>query len=109
VLEFYPHPNATPVELVGRIRNLREFTSTAGKPIGFFELFDTSGSVRVFAPWERVARAGEPLSDGSRAIVRGKVRLRDGKKVCDALEVVLTEEGMGHGEASPDNPATGDS
>jgi len=109
VLEFYPHPNATPVELVGRIRNLREFRSTAGKPIGFFELFDASGSVRVFAPWERIARAGEPLSDGSRAIVRGKVRLRDGRKVCDALEVVLTEEGMGHGEASPDNPATGDS
>jgi DNA polymerase III subunit alpha len=108
VLEFYPHPNATPVEIVGRIRNLREFRSAAGKPIGFFELFDASGSVRVFAPWERVARAGT-LSDGSRAVVRGKVRLRDGRKVCDALEVVLTEEGMGHGETSPDNPATGDS
>ncbi len=109
VLEFYPHPNATPVELVGRIRNLREFRSAAGKPIGFFELFDASGSVRVFAPWDHVVRAGEPLRDGSRAVVRGKVRLRDGRKVCDALEVVPTEEGMGHGEASPDNPATGDS
>jgi DNA polymerase-3 subunit alpha len=108
VLEFYPHPNATPVELVGRIRNLREFRSAAGKPIALFELVDTSGSVRVFAPWERVARA-DALSDGSRAVVRGKVRLRDGRKVCDALEVVLTKEGMGHGEASPDNPATGDS
>ncbi len=106
--EFYPHPSATPVELAGRIRNLRDFKTSSGKTVGFFELFDSSGSVRVFVPWERVARLGEPLSDGCRVIVSGKVRLRDGRKVCDALEIVLTEGGNGHGETSPDDPSKGD-
>jgi DNA polymerase III alpha subunit len=106
--EFYPHPSATPVELAGRIRNLRDFKTSSGKTVGFFELFDSSGSVRVFVPWERVARLGEPLSDGCRVIVTGKVRLRDGRKVCDALEIVLTEGGNGHGETSPDDPSKGD-
>ncbi len=106
--EFYPHPSATPVELAGRIRNLRDFKTSSGKTVGFFELFDSTASVRVFVPWERVARLGEPLSDGCRVIVTGKVRLRDGRKVCDALEIVLTEGGNGHGETSPDDPSKGD-
>lgn len=108
LLEFYPHPSATPVELAGRIRNLHEFKSSSGKTIGFFELFDSSGSVRVFVPWERVVHTGEPVSDGSHATVKGKVRQRDGRKVCDALEIVVTEGGNGHGETSPDEPAEGD-
>ncbi len=107
--EFYPHPSATPVELAGRIRNFREFKTSSGKTVGFFELFDSSGSVRVFVPWERVARLGEPLSDGCRVTVTGKVRLRDGRKVCDALEIVVAEGGNGHGETSPDDPSKGDS
>lgn len=105
--EFYSHPSATPVELAGRIRNFREFKTSSGTTVGFFELFDSSGSVRVFVPWERVARLGEPLSDGCRVIVKGKVRLRDGRKVCDALEIVV-EGGNGHGETSPDDPSKGD-
>lgn len=108
LLEFYPHPSASPVELAGRIRNLHEFRSSSGKTVGFFELFDSSGSVRVFVPWERVTQKGEPLSDGSRVVVLGKVRLRDGRKVCDALEIVVTEGGNGHGETSPDAPSKGD-
>ncbi len=106
--EFYPHPSATPVELAGRIRNFRDFKTSSGTSVGFFELFDSSGSVRVFVPWERVARIGEPLSDGYRVIVKGKVRLRDGRKVCDALEIVVAEGGNGHGETSPDDPSKGD-
>ncbi len=106
--EFYPHPSATPVELAGRIRNFRVFKSSSGTSVGFFELFDSSGSVRVFVPWERVARHGEPLSDGCRVTVTGKVRLRDGRKVCDALEIVVAEGGNGHGETSPDDPSKGD-
>jgi DNA polymerase III alpha subunit len=106
--EFYPHPRATPVELAGRIRNFRDFKTSSGTSVGFFELFDSSGSVRVFVPWERVARIGEPLSDGCRVIVSGKVRLRDGRKVCDALEIVVAEGGNGHGETSPDDPSKGD-
>jgi DNA polymerase III alpha subunit len=106
--EFYPHPRATPVELAGRIRNFRDFKTSSGTSVGFFELFDSSGSVRVFVPQERVARLGEPLSDGCRVIVRGKVRLRDGRKVCDALEIVVAEGENGHGETSPDNPSKGD-
>jgi DNA polymerase III alpha subunit len=106
--EFYPHPRATPVELAGRIRNFRDFKTSSGTSVGFFELFDSSGSVRVFVPWERVARIGEPLSDGYRVIVKGKVRLRDGRKVCDALEIVVAEGENGHGETSPDNASKGD-
>ncbi|MCI0452588.1 MAG: OB-fold nucleic acid binding domain-containing protein, partial [Candidatus Latescibacteria bacterium] len=106
--EFYPHPSATPVELAGRIRNFHDFKTSSGKTVGFFELFDSSGSVRVFVPWERVARIGEPLSDGCRVTVKGKVRLRDGRKVCDALEIVVAEGGNGHGETSPDDPSKGD-
>jgi DNA polymerase III alpha subunit len=106
--EFYPHPRATPVELAGRIRNFRDFKTSSGTSVGFFELFDSSGSVRVFVPWERVARLGEPLSDGYRVIVQGKVRLRDGRKVCDALEIVVAEGENGHGETSPDNASKGD-
>ncbi len=105
--EFYPHPSATPVELAGRIRNLRDFKTSSGT-VGFFELFDSSGSVRVFVPWERVARDGEPLSDGCRVTVKGKVRLRDGRKVCDVLEIVVAQGGNGHGETSPDDPSKGD-
>jgi len=108
LLEFYPHPIATPVELAGRLRNLHKFKASSGKSIGFFELFDSSGSVRVFVPWERVAQHGEPLSDGSYVTVLGKVRMRDGRKVCDVLEVVMTEGGNGHGETSPDDPSEGD-
>jgi DNA polymerase III alpha subunit len=109
LLEFYPHPRATPVELAGRIRNFRDFKTSSGTTVGFFELFDSSGSVRVFVPWERVAQLGEPLSDGCRVTVKGKVRLRDGRKVCDALEIVVAEGGNGHGETSPDDPSKGDS
>ncbi len=109
MLEFYPHPSATPVELAGRIRNFHDFKTSSGKTVGFFELFDSSGSVRVFVPWERVARIGEPLSDGCHVTVKGKVRLRDGRKVCDALEIVVAEGGNGHGETSPDDPSKGDS
>ena len=108
MMEFYPHPSATPVELAGRIRNLHDYRSSSGKSVGFFELFDSSGSVRVFVPWERVVQPGEPLNDGSHVIVRGKVRLRDGRKVCDAMEIVA-EGGNGHGETPADDPSKGDS
>jgi hypothetical protein len=109
LMEFYPHPSATPVELAGRIRNLHNYRSSSGNAVGFFELFDSSGSVRVFVPWERVVQPGEPLNDGSHVIVSGKVRLRDGRKVCDAMEIVVAEGGNGHGETPPDDPSKGDS
>ena len=109
MMEFYPHPSATPVELAGRIRNLHDYKTSSGKTVGFFELFDSSGSVRVFVPWERVVHKGEPVNDGSHAIVLGKVRMRDGRKVCDAMEIVVAEGGNGHGETPPDEPSKGDS
>jgi DNA polymerase III alpha subunit len=109
LMEFYPHPSATPVELAGRIRNLHDYKTSSGKTVGFFELFDSSGSVRVFVPWERVVQTGEPVNDGSHAIVLGKVRMRDGRKVCDAMEIVVAEGGNGHGETPPDEPSKGDS
>jgi DNA polymerase III alpha subunit len=107
LLEFYPQPIASPVELAGRVRNLQWFKSGSGQKIGVFELFDSSGSVRVFVPAERAARSDEPLRDGDRVIVRGKVRQREGRKLCDALEIVV-EGGNRHGAAPPDRPPEGD-
>jgi DNA polymerase III alpha subunit len=106
--EFYPHPSATPIVLAGRIRNFHDYKDSSGKAVSFFELFDSSASVRVFVPWDRVVRHGEPLGDGHRVTVKGKVRIRDGRKVCDALELVVNEGGHSHGEDSPDNPSNGD-
>jgi DNA polymerase-3 subunit alpha len=60
LLEFYPHPSATPVELAGRIRNFRDFKTSSGTTVGFFELFDSSGSVGLrtwSASLELAARA----------------------------------------------------
>ncbi|MDH3198807.1 MAG: PHP domain-containing protein, partial [Candidatus Krumholzibacteria bacterium] len=73
VAEFFPHPSASPVELAGRIRDLRQFESSSGKPIGLFTLVDARASVLVFAPWERLAWMGRPLSDGDHVRVRGRV------------------------------------
>jgi exonuclease VII large subunit len=94
--------------LAGRIRNFHDYKDSSGKAVSFFELFDSSASVRVFVPWDRVVRHTEPLGDGRRVTVKGKVRIRDGRKVCDALELVVNEGGHSHGEDSPDYPSNGD-
>ena len=104
--EFYPHPTSTPVELAGRIRNLQTFSSSSGKKVGYFELIDSSGSVRVYVPAEPLARFELLIKDGEQVVVRGAVRRRDGRKVCDALEI--TEGGIDLGEKSADSPSTGD-
>lgn len=107
--EFYPHPSASPVELAGRVRDLHEFKTSSGDKTRFFVLFDSESSVRVFVPGERFGREGEALSDGSRVLVRGIVRLRDGKKVCDAMEVTAAEGGArGVGETTPHESADRD-
>ena len=105
--EFYPTPIARPVEMVGRIRDLRTFKSGSGETVAFFMLFDSGASVPVFVPWERVDHSGEPLVDGERVLVRGIVRVREGKKACEALEVTAGG-GIEHGETAPDQSAEGD-
>ena len=106
--EFYPHPGASPVELAGRIRDLHFFKTSSGKTVGFFVLFDNSGFVRVFLPWESV-QPGEPLNDGERVRVRGRVRARGGNRVLDALEIERIEGGTIDGDTTPDQSAEGDS
>jgi DNA polymerase III alpha subunit len=106
--EFHPHPSASPVELAGRIRDLQSLRTSSGNRVSFFVLFDSSAYVRVFVPWERVGQTGEPLTNGDRVLVRGKVRVRNGKKVCDALEVMAVKGGISNGETTPDQSAKGD-
>jgi DNA polymerase-3 subunit alpha len=107
VSEFYPHPISTPVELAGRIRNLQTFKSSSSRKVGYFELIDSSGSVRAFVPAEPLARFEGLLEDGRCVMIRGTVRQRDGRRVCDVLEV--SEGGVDLGQASFDKPSTGDS
>ena len=105
--EFYPHPGATPVELAGRIRDLHFFKTSSGKTVGFFVLFDQSGFVRVYLPWESV-QPGEPLNVGDHIRVRGRIRARGGNRVLDALEIERIEGGIINGETTPDESAGGD-
>jgi DNA polymerase-3 subunit alpha len=105
--EFHPHPIASPVEMVGRIRDLRTFKSSTGETVGFFMLFDSGASVPVFVPWERVDPSCGSLADGDTVLVRGRVRLREGMRACEALEVTAGG-GMNDGETTPDGSTTGD-
>jgi DNA polymerase-3 subunit alpha len=107
IAEFYPHPVAARVELVGRIRDLRSFRTGSGDEISFFVLFDASASVPVFAPREQIGQAGEPLVDGNRVLVRGFVRIRDRRKVCNAVEVQAEGGAISDGETSSDEPPEG--
>ncbi len=107
IAEFYPHPAAARVELVGRVRDLRSFRTSSGDEISFFVLFDTSASISVFAPREQIGRAGEPLAEGDRVLVRGVVRIRDRRKVCNAVEVQAEGGAISDGETSSDEPTEG--
>jgi DNA polymerase-3 subunit alpha len=107
IAEFYPHPVAARVELVGRIRDLRSFRTSSGNETSFFVLFDASASVPVFAPSEQIGQAGEPLVDGNRVLVRGFVRIRDRRKVCNAVEVQAEGGAISDGETSSDEPPEG--
>jgi len=101
--EFYPHPYAAPVELAGRIRDLHYFKTSSGD-VGFFMLHDANASVRVFAPADRIIQEGEPLGEGDHVRVRGAVKKRDGKKVCEAIEVTAVEGGAIDGETAANEP-----
>lgn len=107
--EFYPHPIASRVELAGRISELRSFRSSSGETVGFFTLRDSTASVPVYVPWERVDQYGEPLADRDSVLVRGTVKIREGRKVCEATEVAVRGGGIKHGETTPDQSAEGDS
>jgi DNA polymerase-3 subunit alpha len=107
VSEFYPHPASTPVQLAGRVRNLQTFRSSADKKVGYFELFDASGTVRVYVPADPYQRFKLLIQDGNEVVVRGVVRRRDGRQVCDALEIV-SEGGIGFGQASANRSSARD-
>jgi DNA polymerase-3 subunit alpha len=105
--EFYPHSSGTRVELVGRVRDLHSFKTSSGDETCFFVLFDTSTSVPVFVPRGRFGRAGEPPADGDRVVVRGYVRTRDRRRVCDAVEVLAEGGAISNGETTTDEPPEG--
>jgi DNA polymerase III alpha subunit len=105
--EFYPHPSGTRVELVGRVRDLHSFKTSSGDETCFFVLFDTSTSVPVFVPRGRFGRAGEPPADGDRVVVRGYVRTRDRRRVCNAVEVLAEGGAISNGETTTDEPPEG--
>ena len=107
VSEFYPHPAPTPVQLAGRVRNLQTFRSSADKKVGYFELFDASGTVRVYVPADPYQRFELLIQDGNEVVVRGVVRRRDGRQVCDALEII-SEGGIGFGKASANRSSARD-
>ena len=110
VAEFFPHSSASEVELVGRIRDLHSFRTSSGDETWFFMLFDSSASVPVFASRDAVGRSGEPPTNGDHVLVRGKVRVREGRKVCDAVEIIAAEGGArSDGETASHEPAEGDS
>jgi DNA polymerase-3 subunit alpha len=106
--EFYPHPNGTRVELAGRVRDLQSFKTSSGDEACFFVLFDTSASVPILVPRGRFGRAGEPPADGDRVVVRGYVRTRDRRRVCDAVEVLAEGGAISDGETTTDEPPEGD-
>ncbi len=108
--EFHSHPIAAAVELAGRISDLRKFTSSSGKTVGFFMLYDAAASVPVFVPWESIVpqgELGEPVTDGDHVSVRGIVRMREGMKVCEAVEVSAEVEGIDDGKTTTDESAEG--
>jgi len=107
--EFYPHPSGTRVELVGRVRDLHSFKTGSDYETCFFVLFDASATVPVFVPKGRFGRAGEPPADGDHVYVRGIVRTRDRRRVCDAVEVQAKGGAISHGETTTDEPTEGDS
>lgn len=107
VSEFYPHPASTPVQLAGTVRNLQTFRSSADKKVGYFELFDASGTVRVYVPADPYQRFELLIQDGNEVVVRGVVRRRDGRQVCDALEII-SQGGIGFGKASSNRSSARD-
>jgi exonuclease VII large subunit len=90
-------PIASLVELGGRISNLQRLKTKSGKVYGFFVLFDYSALVQVFVPWDKYGLLGEVLEEGGDVVVRGRVTIRDERKVCEALEVKSASEGEGSG------------
>lgn len=107
--EFHPHAIASRIELAGRISDLRLFTTSSGETVALFNLYDETASVPVYVPWERVERSGEPPVDGDRVSVRGYIRMREGRRVCEAVEIVADEGGIDDGQTTPDESAEGDS
>lgn len=94
--QFYSRAIASLVELNGRISNLQRLKTKSGKVCGFFVLFDYSALVQVFVPWDKFGLLGEILEEGRDVVVRGRVTIRDERKVCEVLEIRPTDE---NGEA----------
>ncbi|NIO28607.1 MAG: PHP domain-containing protein [Candidatus Latescibacteria bacterium] len=85
--QFYSKPIASQVEIDGRISNLQRLKTKSGRVLGFFILYDVSALVQIYVPWDRFGLFGEILEEGRDVIVRGRVTVRDERKVCEATEI----------------------
>ncbi len=102
---FYSQPVASLVEITGQISNLQRMKTKSGRLLGYFVLFDYSALVQVFVPSDRFGLYGEDLEEGKRVLVRGRVSIRDERKVCEAQEI-KSLAGVGEG-GEPDIEAVG--
>ncbi|MND03352.1 hypothetical protein D3C83_231290 [compost metagenome] len=59
-------------------------------------------------PAEPLERFAGLIEDGAAVVIRGTVRQRDGRKVCDVLEIEDSEGGIEFGQAAADESSTGD-
>ncbi len=104
--EFYKQKSSGLIEIAGRVSNIQRFKTSSGKIVGFFVLFDFSAFVHVFIPWARFGQFSSEMEEGKRIIVRGRVSMRDDKKICEALAIKSFEEGaLEDDEKGPDEPA----
>jgi DNA polymerase-3 subunit alpha len=104
--DFYSRRTASLVEIAGQVSNVQRLKTSSGKILGFFVLFDFSAFVHVFIPWDGFVQFGGELEEGKRVIVRGRVSIRDDKKVCEALALKAFNEGAAtNGTKESDGPS----
>jgi len=104
--EFYSQRTGSLIEIAGQVSNVQRFKTKSGRLVGFFVLFDFSAFVHVFIPWARFSQVDAELEEGKKVVVRGRVNVRDEKRICEALDIRSFGEGAaGDGEKGPDEPA----
>ncbi|MBI4719705.1 MAG: hypothetical protein HY770_00405, partial [Chitinivibrionia bacterium] len=104
--DFYSRKTASLVEIAGRVSNVQRLKTSSGKILGFFVLFDFSAFVHVFIPWDRFVQFGNQLEEGKKVTVRGRVSIRDDKKVCEAIALKAFNEGTATNEEKESDEPT---
>jgi DNA polymerase-3 subunit alpha len=103
--EFYSLKTATFAEIAGQVSNIQKLKTAGGRMLGFFVVFDFSAFVHVFIPWDKFGQFESQIEEGKKVIVRGRVSMRDDKKVCEALSVKAFSAREADNGENPDKPA----